>query len=381
MKKIKKNGFTLAELIGVIIIFGIILLIAIPAVTKFLGKSKDLYSEQTIKNIETATQEYFIDHPDEIPIHSANNGYTEIPLNILTNEKYIHPIKNPDTSEVCSDESYIYVTNSGYSTQSVDVQSGNFKLNFDVCLKCGIYRGSETIGSCMNKKRIIGFVNQDNVEIQTITMSKGSTYTLKFRDLVGNRDISYSYVNYTSSNESIATVAYGKLRALNVGTTIIKGNTTKISTGKYKNTYDATYPSYTTYLIVKVVDKPIKITDMTAWTSSARTTKVDKITSGGIKVYVHVKPDTADKTISCSIVDEDNNKVTGYGSTKVLAANTSANSSNLYVCQYTRTAYNSPTSIIDPQTGEVTTHTYMLIKPTKATEDSDYLKIPIYISN
>ena len=55
----KKNGFTLVEILAVIIILGIIMIIAIPAVTKYILKSdKSVYADDIIAYLETARAEY-----------------------------------------------------------------------------------------------------------------------------------------------------------------------------------------------------------------------------------------------------------------------------------------------------------------------------------
>ena len=86
----KENGFTLVELLGVITIIGILAIITIPKVTQYVRKAKNTYYNQTIKNIETATNEYLMDYTDKIP--DTENGYTEILLKTLMDEKYIGTI-------------------------------------------------------------------------------------------------------------------------------------------------------------------------------------------------------------------------------------------------------------------------------------------------
>ena len=55
----KKNGFTLIEMIAVIIILGIIMLIAIPAVTEYILKSdRATYATDVIAYLETARADY-----------------------------------------------------------------------------------------------------------------------------------------------------------------------------------------------------------------------------------------------------------------------------------------------------------------------------------
>ena len=55
----KKNGFTLIEILSVIIIIGIIMIIAVPAVTKYIFKSnKSVYASNVSAFVETIRAEY-----------------------------------------------------------------------------------------------------------------------------------------------------------------------------------------------------------------------------------------------------------------------------------------------------------------------------------
>lgn len=55
-----KKGFTLIELMAVIIILGIILLIIIPNVTGILNRSQERLNEEQIREVENAAQQWGI---------------------------------------------------------------------------------------------------------------------------------------------------------------------------------------------------------------------------------------------------------------------------------------------------------------------------------
>lgn len=143
MKKMNQKGFSLVELLGTIVLLGIIMLIAVPSVTQFLGKSKTTYYQSTLDNIESATIDYFIDHSDEIP--NTKESKT-VQLSDLIEQEYIATIKDPDTKEDCNlSKSYIKVTNEGYDKEKESLKKGaNMKLKFAVCLMCG----ENTYGTC-----------------------------------------------------------------------------------------------------------------------------------------------------------------------------------------------------------------------------------------
>ena len=70
----KDKGFTLAELLGVIAILGIIALITVPAINRSLNQGRnDLYQTQ-IEQLKKGAQDYYTEHLDEMPddIGSSN---------------------------------------------------------------------------------------------------------------------------------------------------------------------------------------------------------------------------------------------------------------------------------------------------------------------
>lgn len=108
MKKIKKNGFTLVEVIAVVAIIGILTMMAVPNVMKVLSEKKEKLYVTTISEIERIAGVYVTENSS---IYSTieNNGYADINIEILCSEKYIScPINDPrDSSEI---KGYVRVT-------------------------------------------------------------------------------------------------------------------------------------------------------------------------------------------------------------------------------------------------------------------------------
>ena len=75
----KKNGFTLVELLAVLTVLSIILLIAIPSLTNVINKSREKIIKDNIisygKAIENAVANYFVKYPekDEVTLEQLNN--------------------------------------------------------------------------------------------------------------------------------------------------------------------------------------------------------------------------------------------------------------------------------------------------------------------
>ena len=94
----KKNGFTLIEILAVIIILGVVGLIVMPVVTSSLKESKDeLYNVQ-ISNIKEAAKTWAADNIYTLP--TEINKSVIVTLGTLQTEGYIDAgIKNPKTNE------------------------------------------------------------------------------------------------------------------------------------------------------------------------------------------------------------------------------------------------------------------------------------------
>ena len=90
-----KRGFTLVELLGVIIILGVIALITFPIINKSIKSSKEKALEQVINNIEKAAYEYSV--KNDI---GYQNFYNKIELSTLTSAGILKDnIINPVTDE------------------------------------------------------------------------------------------------------------------------------------------------------------------------------------------------------------------------------------------------------------------------------------------
>lgn len=108
----KKKGFTLAELLAVIVILGLIAIITIPAVTKTLGNTKANLCEDQLKNIKEAARLYGSDHLLDLP--SAEGDTTNITLGVLQDEGYIATdLENPKNKEPISRDLKITIKKQG----------------------------------------------------------------------------------------------------------------------------------------------------------------------------------------------------------------------------------------------------------------------------
>jgi prepilin-type N-terminal cleavage/methylation domain-containing protein len=78
MRKLKKKkGFTLIELIVVIVIIGILLLVLIPNVMSAKNKAEDVAYDLTIKKLHDAAVFFTIDYPSTAVTWSSHDGGTK----------------------------------------------------------------------------------------------------------------------------------------------------------------------------------------------------------------------------------------------------------------------------------------------------------------
>ncbi|MCI9084312.1 MAG: type II secretion system protein [Bacilli bacterium] len=125
-----KNGFTLAELLGVIVILGIIAVITTTTVGKSLRNSHYETCLTQEKNIIEGVKSWAIDHAKDLP----NAGETiSISLSELQDNGYVEDeLKNPMTSEGYSAETKVDIYSSNGTSYEYNVIYGS---DNEKCLK------------------------------------------------------------------------------------------------------------------------------------------------------------------------------------------------------------------------------------------------------
>lgn len=94
MKKLNKKGFTLVELLVVIVILVIIMSIAIPSITSSLDRSKAKQRDAKVKLIESAAEIYVDRHNNDSSSPTIQKLYDE---RLIT----IEQLKDPFNDENC----------------------------------------------------------------------------------------------------------------------------------------------------------------------------------------------------------------------------------------------------------------------------------------
>lgn len=150
----KKDGFTLVELLAVVVIIGITYLIIFPSVTSFINKSKEKSYNIQVDLIEKASKKWVVDNTDELlkkdPYHLNNINLT---LTTLKKEGYLQDmfIENPKNKKIMTGcvvvsyqsnkNQYEYTYEDGKDTYSKDDTKEN--------------KRAEEMAGCNNKKGYI----------------------------------------------------------------------------------------------------------------------------------------------------------------------------------------------------------------------------------
>lgn len=128
-----KKGFTMIELLAVIVIMGILSTVAIISVSRYLNKANNSSYETMIKTLYEESQNYLMDHLDLID---------ELPTTITSNEllsgDYIDKLIDPKNKKgECSGNVVV-------SNNSSSIESKLKNLTYKVTIKCGNTTKSET---------------------------------------------------------------------------------------------------------------------------------------------------------------------------------------------------------------------------------------------
>jgi len=129
----KKNGFTVVELLAVFIILSIIFVISVPLMTEILKQSKDTLYKKQINTILDGSYDYSLKYINYLPEKGSTSYIT---LGELKYEGMVeYDLTDPETNEKFSDNLVISIKNVGTNYKNKDVYA---KLEGDYLYKVEI---------------------------------------------------------------------------------------------------------------------------------------------------------------------------------------------------------------------------------------------------
>ena len=240
MKIKNKKGFTLIELIGVIVILALLALLITPVVTSVINNSKEKLYQNTLKNIEISAKDWFSDEEniDKLP---KNFETCYITLGELKDEGVVDlDIKNPETGELLDNNSINVIvtknnnsyqfravddgsysgspcsaitTNSLQPTISVTSETGFMKnyqvvISYDNLLNPAINLFQYYLSTSPDQPENGEWLTYENGVAQTIGTSLNGTYYIFVKRLVNVIDGENYYSTYGGVNISVDTTIY-----------------------------------------------------------------------------------------------------------------------------------------------------------------------------
>lgn len=118
----KKLGFTLAEILGVIVIIGILLILIVPTVINRLNSTSEEVDEATDDIIYNAADQYIREHPSDYPPGKAGRYCITI-QSLVDDGKLSSPVKDATTGEDITDKS-VMVTIYSAGTSDFEIRDG-----------------------------------------------------------------------------------------------------------------------------------------------------------------------------------------------------------------------------------------------------------------
>lgn len=131
----EKNGFTLVELLSVIVVIAILIGVASISFNSLIESQKQEVYKNYEQTLKSNARHYLIDNTNLIP--SVGSSY-KLEMNTLVTEKIMEKVKDPKGGNC--DSSYVLITRKPNISSNDEDISNNYDIEYKVCLICTNYK-------------------------------------------------------------------------------------------------------------------------------------------------------------------------------------------------------------------------------------------------
>lgn len=223
-----KKGFTLIEVLGVVIVLATIILIVVPNISESLKNSRNKAFDVQIKEIETASRTWSIYNSNNLP----SNQSEEITITLLQLKLaglIDINLKNPKTGELFPDDMQIKITKKGLNyVYNVLIDTGSTSLdtidptgpqivlngssymyievNSNVVVPGATYKESNGINSDVTDIKYEVKNGEDFIETNSINFNELGSYVITYKATINGKSNSikrYVYIVDTTAPEIV----------------------------------------------------------------------------------------------------------------------------------------------------------------------------------
>ena len=207
----KNKGFTLVELLAVIVIISLLSGLAIIGFKSFYSSAEDRYYNALESNILLAGNDYFEDHRGELPV---GNDYSEVSLASLIDAKYMEPITDTNGNECREGSVFAYRVNNKIKYETCIVNCGGYSSTGRYCASVA---SREIVVSAKTKRENLNYDVTKSFNATEYTKNDNIIVTLNMsNDYSASR---YVLTNTKNNNEIVCNQMDGNACSTEISTT------------------------------------------------------------------------------------------------------------------------------------------------------------------
>ena len=132
VKKLNNKGFTLVEVIAVVVIMAILAIILIPSVTKYINEGREEALDGLKKSIVIAAKEYINDNRYNINLTGSNGNYVILLEGINGNKISVRTLLDRGyLSASGTDSDGVYISSPNNQNSHLDLDNSYVEVSFD----------------------------------------------------------------------------------------------------------------------------------------------------------------------------------------------------------------------------------------------------------